>query len=112
MKRQHILTAGALVALMAFSGGAIAAGPGDMGQTVKQATNWRMGAIGMFLVFVVATLFITKWAATQTVRGGVLRRRRRHHGLSERASRSPATTCRRRRSSASRRWCSLTASTA
>ena len=63
MKRQHILTAGALVALMGLSGGAIAAG-GDMGQTVKQATNWT--AIGMFLVFVVATLFITKWAAAKT----------------------------------------------
>lgn len=37
---------------------------GDVGETAKQATNWT--AIGMFGTFVVATLLITKWAATKT----------------------------------------------
>lgn len=36
----------------------------DLGQADKQATNWI--AIYMFLVFVLMTLFITKWAATRT----------------------------------------------
>ncbi len=36
----------------------------DLGQAQKQATNWT--AIGMFGVFVVFTLFITKWAAART----------------------------------------------
>jgi len=36
----------------------------DLGQAQKQATNWT--AIGMFAAFVVATLFITKWAAAKT----------------------------------------------
>ena len=42
---------------------ALAAG-GDLGQVAKQATNWT--AISMFGVFVVATLWITKWAAGRT----------------------------------------------
>jgi cation/acetate symporter len=42
---------------------AVAAGA-DLGQTQKQATNWT--AIGMFAVFVIFTLFITKWAASRT----------------------------------------------
>ena len=42
---------------------AMAAG-GDLGQVAKQATNWT--AISMFGVFVVATLWITKWAAGRT----------------------------------------------
>ncbi len=42
---------------------ALAAGA-DLGQAEKQATNWT--AIGMFGVFVVFTLFITKWAAAKT----------------------------------------------
>ena len=42
---------------------AIAAGA-DLGQAQKQATNWT--AIGMFGVFVIFTLFITKWAAART----------------------------------------------
>ncbi|QTN22433.1 cation acetate symporter [Rhizobacter sp. AJA081-3] len=42
---------------------AIAAGA-DLGQAQKQATNWT--AIGMFGIFVIATLFITKWAAART----------------------------------------------
>ena len=53
--------AGAAAALIA--GTALAAG-GDLGQVDKQATNWV--AISMFAVFVVATLFITKWAAART----------------------------------------------
>ncbi len=36
----------------------------DLGQAEKQPTNWT--AIGMFVVFVVGTLFITKWAAAKT----------------------------------------------
>ncbi len=43
--------------------GAHAAGA-DLGQAEKQATNWT--AITMFALFVVFTLFITKWAAAKT----------------------------------------------
>jgi cation/acetate symporter len=50
-------------AVTAVGVGAFAAGA-DLGQTTKQATNWT--AIGMFGVFVVGTLFITKWAAAKT----------------------------------------------
>ena len=46
-----------------LAGVALAAG-GDLGQVDKQPTNWV--AISMFAVFVVATLFITKWAAAKT----------------------------------------------
>ncbi len=46
-----------------FAGIALAAG-GDLGQVDKQPTNWV--AIGMFSLFVIATLFITKWTATKT----------------------------------------------
>ena len=55
----------ALVAmlLMAAGSAALAAGA-DLGQAEKQATNWT--AIGMFAVFVIGTLFITKWAAAKT----------------------------------------------
>src|SRR6478609_3755442 len=53
----------ALAALLALSSGVIAAGA-DLGQAQKQATNWT--AIGMFGLFVVGTLFITKWAAAKT----------------------------------------------
>jgi cation/acetate symporter len=51
-----------LIALL-LPGLALAAGA-DMGQVDKQATNWV--AISMFAIFVVATLFITKWAAART----------------------------------------------
>ena len=51
------------VAAPLFAGAAVAAG-GDLGQVDKQATNWV--AISMFAVFVIATLFITKWAAART----------------------------------------------
>ena len=57
---RQLLTLAALagVSFAAWSAGA------DLGQAVKQATNWT--AIGMFGVFVVFTLFITKWAAAKT----------------------------------------------
>ena len=60
MNARHILAASALLAV---SAGSFAAG-GDLGQAVKQPTNWT--AICMFIAFVVATLFITKWAAKRT----------------------------------------------
>jgi len=53
----------ALISLLAVSSGAFAAGA-DLGQSVKQPTNWV--AIGMFAGFVIFTLFITKWAAAKT----------------------------------------------
>ena len=46
-----------------IAGVALAAGA-DLGQVDKQPTNWV--AISMFAVFVIATLFITKWAAAKT----------------------------------------------
>ena len=46
-----------------LSGFAFAAG-GDVGDTAKQSTNWT--AIILFVAFVVATLGITKWAASRT----------------------------------------------
>ncbi len=55
--------AGALSMLFTVPLAAWAAG-GDLGATVKQPTNWT--AIGMFALFVLATLFITKWAAMRT----------------------------------------------
>jgi cation/acetate symporter len=51
------------LAALVGAGAAIAAG-GDLGQAVKQVTNWT--AISMFAIFVVFTLFITKWAAAKT----------------------------------------------
>jgi len=53
---------GALIALTA-AGAAVAAGA-DVGQAAKQATNWT--AIAMFSLFVLGTLWITKWAAAKT----------------------------------------------
>ncbi len=50
-------------ALLGAGAAAFAAGA-DLGQAEKQATNWT--AIGMFAIFVVGTLFITKWAAAKT----------------------------------------------
>jgi cation/acetate symporter len=59
------LARGTLLALVgaATSGLALAAGA-DLGQAEKQATNWT--AIIMFAVFVLFTLWITKWAAAKT----------------------------------------------
>jgi len=54
-----------LIALGAlFAAAAAQAAGADLGQVDKQPTNWV--AIGMFGTFVVATLFITKWAAGRT----------------------------------------------
>ncbi len=53
----------ALLLLGGIAGGALAAGA-DLGQVQKQPTNWT--AISMFAVFVIATMFITKWAASKT----------------------------------------------
>jgi cation/acetate symporter len=59
------LVRGALVALgLAAAGAAAWAAGADLGQAQQQATNWT--AIGMFSIFVVATLYITKWAAGRT----------------------------------------------
>jgi len=52
-----------LAALFGVSAAVWAAGA-DLGQAQKQATNWT--AISMFAIFVVFTLFITKWAASKT----------------------------------------------
>ncbi|MDR2189287.1 MAG: cation acetate symporter [Azonexus sp.] len=60
VKLSHVAVA---VALAGAAGLAFAAG-GDLGQTEKQATNWT--AIVMFAIFVGATLWITKWAASRT----------------------------------------------
>ena len=57
------LARGALLASILAAGVAYAAG-GDIGETQKQATNWT--AIIMFAVFVLFTLWITKWAAGRT----------------------------------------------
>ncbi len=62
MKGTHVKLAGGLV-LALLSSLALAAG-GDLGQAEKQATNWT--AIMMFGVFVLGTLYITKWAASKT----------------------------------------------
>ncbi len=53
----------AATTLVSASSLALAAG-GDIGETTKQPTNWI--AIGMFVVFVGMTLWITKWAARRT----------------------------------------------
>ena len=49
--------------LLAAAAPALAAG-GDIGDAAKQATNWT--AIILFVAFVAATLWITKWAASKT----------------------------------------------
>ena len=60
--RRILIGLAGLIALAA-AGAAVAAGA-DLGQAQKQATNWT--AIAMFAIFVGGTLFITKWAASQT----------------------------------------------
>lgn len=62
MKHSY-LRSGLALGLMLASPALLAAG-GDLGELQKQPTNWT--AIGMFAVFVVATLWITKWAAART----------------------------------------------
>lgn len=54
----------ALALLLALCVPAAMAAGGDVGQVAKQPTNWI--AIGMFSVFVLGTLWITKWAASRT----------------------------------------------
>jgi cation/acetate symporter len=51
------------LAALIGAGVAVAAGA-DLGQAEKQATNWT--AIAMFAIFVLFTLWITKWAAAKT----------------------------------------------
>ena len=53
-----LMLAAGSAAFSAFAAGA------DLGQAEKQPTNWV--AIGMFAVFVIFTLFVTKWAAAKT----------------------------------------------
>ncbi|UQN36852.1 cation acetate symporter [Alcaligenes aquatilis] len=62
MKRSY-LRFGLALGLMLTSPALLAAG-GDLGELQKQPTNWT--AIGMFAAFVLATLWITKWAAART----------------------------------------------
>jgi len=57
--KKTLIALGALLA----SGAALAAGA-DLGNTTQQATNWT--AIVMFGIFVLFTLYITKWAAGKT----------------------------------------------
>ena len=60
----NILRALFVASLMSILAGAALAAGADLGQVDKQPTNWV--AISMFGGFVVATLFITKWAAGRT----------------------------------------------
>ena len=57
------LRAGLALSLLLASPALMAAG-GDLGELQKQPTNWT--AIAMFGAFVLATLWITKWAAART----------------------------------------------
>ena len=54
-------TAAALGSLLLMN---TAQAAGEVGEAAKQATNWT--AIIMFVIFVCATLWITKWAASRT----------------------------------------------
>ncbi len=56
-------TAAVIAGLLAACGAVFAAGA-DLGDAERQPTNWT--AISMFAVFVIGTLFITKWAAAKT----------------------------------------------
>ena len=58
------LAPAAVAAAVLAAGGAAFAAGADLGQAEKQPTNWT--AISMFAIFVVGTLFITKWAASKT----------------------------------------------
>jgi cation/acetate symporter len=65
MTHLHTTTRRVLTLLALFGVSAVAWAAGaDLGQAEKQPTNWT--AIGMFGLFVVGTLFITKWAAAKT----------------------------------------------
>lgn len=60
--RSPCLNAAALAGALLLLGSAHAAG--EVGEAAKQATNWT--AIVLFVAFVAATLWITKWAAGRT----------------------------------------------
>jgi cation/acetate symporter len=59
---KNLIRSTSALVLLAAASGAMAAP--DLGQATKQATNWT--AITMFAVFVLLTLFITRWAAKRT----------------------------------------------
>ena len=61
--KTSLMRMSATLAAMLVCGTAFAAG-GELGAVDKQPTNWV--AISMFAMFVVATLWITKWAAGKT----------------------------------------------
>ena len=61
--KTSLMRMSATLATMLVCGTAFAAG-GELGAVDKQPTNWV--AISMFAMFVVATLWITKWAAGKT----------------------------------------------
>ena len=63
LRSDHTRRLATLAALFGVSAAVYGAGA-DLGQSVKQATNWT--AISMFAIFVVFTLFVTKWAASKT----------------------------------------------
>ena len=60
---RHLAVVASALIGAAVSGAVYAAGA-DLGQATKQATNWT--AIAMFGVFVLFTLWVTKWAAAKT----------------------------------------------
>ncbi|BCN40685.1 acetate permease [Alicycliphilus denitrificans] len=64
MKRIQTAASSALALAGLWAANAAHAAGGDLGQAAKQETNWT--AIVMFAVFVAATLWITKWAASKT----------------------------------------------
>ena len=64
MKTSLALSRLAIVSLAGLLAKAALAAGADLGQAQQQATNWT--AISMFALFVVGTLFITKWAAART----------------------------------------------
>lgn len=61
--KHSCLRSGLALGLLLVSPALLAAG-GDLGELQQQPTNWT--AIGMFGAFVLATLWITKWAAART----------------------------------------------
>lgn len=63
MKRNKMVSMWAFAVFALLVSGVAMAAP-DVGETTKQPTNWT--AISMFAVFVVATLWVTKWAAGRT----------------------------------------------
>jgi cation/acetate symporter len=62
--RSSLLRPALMFSGLLLAGATAQAAGADLGQAIKQATNWT--AISMFAGFVVLTLFITKWAAART----------------------------------------------